>query len=245
VVHRLARPSGEDSQRVRRSDTPPIGQPMPTRAIIFDLDGLLVDSEPHWQAAETAFLEAHGHLYDQTLARQYAGLRLMDVIGVMQRECGIPGDPGRLAADLLARLLREYDRGLGMCPGADTAIRLLGGRHPLAIASSSPLEVIRFVTRKFGWDGLVAALCSAEEVPRGKPAPDVFFLAATRLGVPPEACCVFEDSPAGLRAARAAGMRCIAVPTHAFGTAEEFASLADLVLASLTDLQPEMVEAHA
>jgi beta-phosphoglucomutase-like phosphatase (HAD superfamily) len=125
VVHRLARPSGEDPTGARRSNAPPIRQPMPTRAIIFDLDGLLVDSEPHWQTAETAFLEAHGHHYDQALAQRYAGLRLRDVIGVMQRECGIPGDPGRLAADLLTRLLREYDRGLGMCPGADTAIRLL------------------------------------------------------------------------------------------------------------------------
>ena len=217
---------------------------MPTRAIIFDLDGLLVDSEPHWQTAETALLEAYGHSYNSALAQRYAGLRLRDVIGIMQRECGIPGDPGRLAADLLARLLCEYDRGLSACSGADAAIRRLGSRYPLAIASSSPLEVIRSVARKFGWDGSLAALCSGEEVPCGKPAPDVFLLAATRLGVPPEACCVFEDSLAGLRAARAAGMRCIAVPTHAFGTVEEFARLADLVLASLTDLQPTMVEAH-
>ena len=218
---------------------------MPTRAIIFDLDGLLVDSEPHWQTAETAFLEAHGRPYDPALARRYAGLRLRDVISVIQQECGIPGDPGRLAEDLLARLLREYDRGLSACSGADAAIRRLESRYPLAIASSSPLDVIRFVARKFGWDGSLAALCSGEEVCRGKPAPDVFLFAATRLGVPPEACCVFEDSLAGVRAARAAGMRCIAVPTHAFGTTEEFARLAHLVLTSLTDLQPTMVEADA
>jgi HAD superfamily hydrolase (TIGR01509 family) len=218
---------------------------MPTRAIIFDLDGLLVDSEPHWQVAETAFLEAHGRRYGPALARRYAGFRLRDVIGIMQRECGIPGDPSRLASDLLARLLSEYDRGLCARPGADAALRLLEGRYSLAIASSSPLEVIRFVTRKFGWEGSFEALCSGEEVPCGKPAPDVFLLAATRLGVPPEACCVFEDSPAGLRAARAAGMRCIAVPTPTFGTAEEFAELADLVLASLTGLRPAMAEANA
>jgi HAD superfamily hydrolase (TIGR01509 family) len=216
---------------------------MPTRAIIFDLDGLLVDSEPRWQAAESAFLEAHGHRYDPALARRYAGLRLRDVIGVMRRECAIPGDPDRLAADLLARLLGEYDRGLVPRPGADSALRLLRGRYPLAIASSSPLEVIRFVTRRFGWEDSLAAVCSGEEVSHGKPAPDVFLLAAARLGVPPETCCVLEDSLAGLRAARAARMRCIAVPTPAFGTAEEFAGLADLVLASLAYLQPAMVDA--
>jgi len=218
---------------------------MPTRAIIFDLDGLLVDSEPHWQTAENAFLEAHGHRYDPALAQRYAGLRLRDVIDIMQRECGIPGDPGRLAADLLARLLGEYDRGLSACSGADATIRRFGTRYPLAIASSSPLDVIRFVVRKFEWGGPLAVLCSGEEVSRGKPAPDVFLLAATRLGVPPETCCVFEDSLAGVRAARAAGMRCIAVPTLAFGTAEEFARLAHVVITSLKDLRPTMVEADA
>jgi HAD superfamily hydrolase (TIGR01509 family) len=218
---------------------------MPTRAIVFDLDGLLVDSEPHWQAAETSFLEAHGHGYDPALARRYAGLRPSDVIGVMRQAWEIPGDPDRLAADLLARLLREYDRGLRACPGADAAIRLLESRYPLAIASSSPLSVIGFVARRFDWEKSFVTLCSGEEVSRGKPAPDVFLLAATRLGIPPEACCVFEDSLAGLRAAQAAGMRCIAVPTSAFGTADEFAAAADVVLASLTDLRSEMVEAPA
>lgn len=126
---------------------------------------------------------------------------------------------------------------------ADTAIRVLGTRFPLAIASSSPLEVIRFVARKFGWDRSVAALCSGEETPRGKPAPDIFLLAAARLGVPPDTCCAFEDSLAGVRAAKSAGMRCIAVPTPAFGTLEEFSELADLTLGSLADLRPEMIEA--
>ena len=218
---------------------------MTTRGIIFDLDGLLIDSEPHWQAAETAFLEAHGHGYDPALARRYAGLRLPDVIGVMQQACEIPGDPDGLAADLLARLLGEYDRGLHACPGAEAAIRLLERRYPLGVASSSPLSVIRFAIREFGWEASLATLCSGEEVSRGKPAPDVFLLAAKRLDIPPDACCVFEDSLAGLRAARAAGMRRIAVPTQAFGTADEFASVADLVLASLTDLQPAMVETPA
>jgi HAD superfamily hydrolase (TIGR01509 family) len=218
---------------------------MRIRAVVFDLDGLLVDSEPHWQVAETAFLDAHGFAFDPALAKRYAGLRLRDVVGVIQRACGFPGDADRLAEELLARLLAEYDRGLSACPGACAVLQLLGARYPMAIASSSPLEVIRFVAHKFGWDRVLTAICSGDEVPHGKPAPDVFLLAATRLGVPPNTCCAFEDSLAGVRAAKCAGMRCIAVPTPAFGSAEEFSALADLVLTSLIDFQPEMIDRDA
>jgi len=93
-----------------------VGQPMPTRAIVFDLDGLPVDSKPLWLAAETAFLATHGCGYDPEIAKRYAGLRLRDVIGIMQREYGISGDPRLLGRDLLARLLDHCDAGLHPCP---------------------------------------------------------------------------------------------------------------------------------
>lgn len=215
---------------------------MPTSGMIFDMDGLLIDSEPLWQEAETAFLTAHNRRYDPGIAKQHLGLRLRDVIAVMQREYQVHGDPETLGQELITRLLGWYTNKLSPLPGADGAIRTLGRIYSAAIASSSPLAVIEHVVSRFGWEQSLAALCSGEEVPLGKPAPDLFLLAAARLGVPPAACCVLEDSLTGVRAAKAAGMRCIAVPTRLFADPREFVGLADLVLDSLTELRPEMID---
>jgi len=214
---------------------------MSTTGVIFDMDGLLVDSEPLWQEAEMEFLAAHGHSYDPFIARRHAGLRFTDVIAVMQREYLLAGDPKALVHELIDLFLSRYLNKLRLLPGADEAIRGLGVIHPAAIASSSPLTIIRHVVRRFKWDPLLAALCSGDEVCMGKPAPDLFLLAAKRLRVPPIACCVLEDTLTGVRAAKAAGMRCIAIPTLMFGDPREFTGLADIVLGSLTELRPEMV----
>lgn len=215
---------------------------MPTSGMIFDMDGLLIDSEPLWQEAESEFLVAHNRRYDPGIGKQHVGLRLRDVIAVMQREYQVHGDPETLGQELITRLLGRYANKLSPLPGADEAIRTLGRIYPAAVASSSPLAVIEHVVSRFGWEQSLAALCSGEEVPSGKPAPDLFLLAATRLRVPPAACCVLEDSLTGVRAAKAAGMRCITVPTRMFADPGEFAGLADLVLDSLTQLRPEMVD---
>ncbi len=215
---------------------------MPTRGVIFDMDGLLIDSEPLWQEAEREFLAAHGRRYNPLIAKRHLGLRPQDVIAVMQRDYLMEGDPEALGQELIARLLDRYTHGLRPLPGAGEAIHMLGGIYPAAIASSSPMAVIHHVVERFGWDRSLVALCSGEEVTLGKPAPDLFLLASARLSVPPPACCVLEDSLTGVRAAKAARMRCIAVPTLMFADPGEFAGLADLVLGSLIELRPEMVE---
>lgn len=215
---------------------------MPTRGVIFDMDGLLINSEPLWQEAEAKFLAAHGRRYDPGIAKQHLGLRFQDVIAVMQREYLLDGDSYSLKEELISMFLGQYANELSPLPGADEAVRTFGRIYPTAIASSSPLAVIRHVVKKFKWHRSFAVLCSCDEVRSGKPAPDVFLLAARRLGLPPAKCCVLEDTVTGVRAAKAGGMRCIAVPTLMFGQGGEMAGLADLVLGSLTQLRPDMVE---
>lgn len=111
---------------------------MPTRGIIFDMDGLLIDSGPLWQKAETELLAARGRRYDPIIARQYAGLRVQEVIAVMQREYLLDGGPEILGQELLDRLLAQYADELFPLPGATEAIHALGNIYPTAIASSSP-----------------------------------------------------------------------------------------------------------
>ncbi len=186
--------------------------PAPT-AILFDLDDTLVASASTWQVAETVLLRQFGRPYEPAQAHRYKGLNALDVggaiwdyvrpAGMTRAECG---------RALRALLLEEVRHGAPqLMPGAAALLARLGGRYRLALASGSPPEVIALLARRFGWDRQFAVLLSSEEVPRGKPAPDVFLAAATRLGVAPAACLVVEDSAHGVAAARAAGMRCVAV----------------------------------
>lgn len=203
-------------------------------AILFDMDGLLIDSERTWQKVEHELLAEHGRTFRPEIARLHMGMRIDEASAVMLREYGIEGgDPLEWAGWLVDALLAEFERELVPMPGAlalmDEAAAWPG---PVAIASSSPLRVVRHVVAHFGWQGTVDALCAGDEVERGKPAPDIFLLAAARLGVEPAHCLVLEDSVNGARAARAAGMRCIAVPNEAYSAAD-FAGIADTVLPTL------------
>ncbi len=203
-----------------------------SRPVLFDLDGLLIDSEPHWFAAEEEVLAAHGSAWSEAVATAHMGMRVLEAVPVMLRAYGISADVPTFARAIVDALLRRFETGLHAMPGAERALALAG--PGAALASSSPFPVIRRALSLFGWSFPV--VCSGDEVLRGKPAPDIFLLAAERLGVAPEACIVLEDSPNGLRAAKAAGMACIVVPNPA-SDPSDFGG-ADLVLASLLDLDP-------
>jgi len=127
-------------------------------------------------------------------------------------------------------------------PGAIEAVRTLAARYPLAIASSSPAVLIGFVIAQLGLDQYFHATASSDEVRQGKPAPDVYLLACKRLGVPPAEATGFEDSGNGILAAKNAGLRVIAVPNADFPPAATSLARADLVLHSLTEFKPDMVD---
>lgn len=134
-----------------------------------------------------------------------------------------------------------YDERLVVLPGALDAIQVLVERYPLAIASSSPPGVIRFVIERLGVTGRFGVVASSDEVERGKPAPDVYHLACDRLGVAGGEAVAFEDSDPGIRAASAAGLRVIAVPNPAYRPTPETLVSADLVLPSLETFRSEVL----
>jgi HAD superfamily hydrolase (TIGR01509 family) len=208
------------------------------QAFLFDLDGLLIDSEPLWKRAESVVLARLGRSFDHQIAVAHMGMRMSECAAGMVAAYGLEDcTPERFATDLVEALLAEFDDGLAAMPGAHEAIRSAADRGVLAIASGSPLRVIERALDHFGWAPHFRVLCSADDVPRGKPAPDVFLEAARRLEVEPARCTVLEDSLNGARAARAAGMRCVAVPGADFDGAQ-FEGYADLVLESLEQFNP-------
>lgn len=161
-----------------------------------------------------------------------------DVIGVLD-------PPEKINAEVVRRLEALYRERLPMIPGAIEAVQRMAERWPLAIASSSNRPIIDLFLELTGTSDLFKATVSSEEVDRGKPAPDVYLEAARRLGVGPERCVAVEDSENGIGSAAAAGMKMIAIPTAAFPPSDEALALAAVVLTSLDELQPELVESLA
>jgi HAD superfamily hydrolase (TIGR01509 family) len=151
-------------------------------------------------------------------------------------------DPEDINAAVVDRLVAGYRRGLPLLPGAVEAVRALGARWPLGLASSSNVPVIALVLEETGLDGVIRAWVSSEQVARGKPAPDVYLEAARRLGVDAAACVAVEDSSNGLRAAAAAGMAAIAVPNPHYPPAEDALALASVSVPVVGDITPALVE---
>jgi HAD superfamily hydrolase (TIGR01509 family) len=155
---------------------------------------------------------------------------------------GVPLDPREISDRVVAHVLGTYEQRLPLLPGAQAAVARIAARWPLALASSSNQEVIDRVMATSGWDRVFKAWVSSEEVDRGKPAPDVFLEAARRIGVDPADAVGLEDSHNGILAARAAGLRVIAIPNDEFPPGDEALAAADVVLGSLDELTPAVVE---
>lgn len=212
-------------------------------AVIFDMDGLLIDSEPMWERAEKAFLASHQREFRHEVACQTTGMRLDELVTAMKKHYQFDGDDAALGAEIIHELKELYRaRGIPLMPGAQQALEALYGKLPLGLASGSSLEVIEYVLETNHWAHFFQAVNSADEAQKGKPEPDVFLLNARRLGMDPAECVVLEDSVNGVRAAKAAGMKCIAVPLVARFQVSDFEGLADLVLPSLEKLSLAKVE---
>lgn len=195
--------------------------------MVFDLDGVLVDSEPLWAEAIVEALAAHGVVYRRGLEPRHRGMRMAELVPFLLAEHGCRADPRVFGERLLDSLLSRFP-GLHPLPGAERAIDLARANGSVALASGSSLAVIRQVLDRFRWR--FDAVCSADEVALGKPAPDVFLLAARRLGVDPRDCVAVEDSPNGIAAAKAAGMRVVAVGDALGSPDVRIPSLESLVL---------------
>jgi HAD superfamily hydrolase (TIGR01509 family) len=210
-------------------------------AVVFDLDGVLVDSEQVWDAARRDVVARHGGTWKDSATRDMLGMSSPEWSRYVVDELHVELTPEQVNAQVVDAMLELYRRELPLLPGAREAVRRLADDFALGLASSSNREVIDLVLDQMGVTGCFAASVSSEEVGRGKPAPDVYLEAARRLGVPPDGCTAIEDSENGLRSAHAAGMRVIAIPNPHFPPAADALALADARLPDLDALTGDAV----
>jgi HAD superfamily hydrolase (TIGR01509 family) len=211
-------------------------------AVIFDLDGVLIDSEPVWSEVRRAFVEAHGGRWADDAQERMMGMATAEWAAFLHDELQVPLPADDIAARVVDAMVARFGREPPLLPGAVEIVHRLARRWPLGLASSSPTLLIDVVLEAAGLASLLAAVLSTEEVGRGKPAPDVYLAVAERLGVPSGSCAAVEDSTNGLRAARAAGMRVIAVPTRSYPPDPDELARADAVVDSLDDLTEAVVD---
>ncbi|HEX5117322.1 MAG TPA: HAD family phosphatase [Pseudonocardiaceae bacterium] len=210
-------------------------------AVVFDMDGVLVDSEPVWEEVRRALVAERGGRWADDAQQRLMGMSTAEWARYLSADLGVGMSPDAVAELVIGRMADRYAKDLGLLPGAVDAVRGAASRWPLGLASSSPRVLIDTVLAAAGIRDLFAVTLSADEVERGKPAPDIYLTVADRLGVPAQRCAAVEDSSNGLRSAAAAGMRVIAIPRPAHPAAPDALAGAAIVLRSLTELTPELL----
>jgi HAD superfamily hydrolase (TIGR01509 family) len=211
--------------------------------VVFDLDGLLLDSEQLWDTAREQLVRERGGRWHDQAQRDMMGMSSVEWARYMHDELGLREPPEEISAEVVRRMKGLYRERLPVLPGAREAVERIAARWPLALASSSNRELIDLALELMAVEHLFHATVSSEEVARGKPAPDVYLEAARRLGIDPSHAAAIEDSHNGIRSAKVAGMRVIAIPNEHFPPDEEALAQADIVLRALEELTPETIEA--
>ena len=214
---------------------------MPPDAIVFDLDGVVVDSEQVWDEVRRAVTTERGGRWTDEATTAMQGMSTPEWAAYLAGQLGAAGSPDELAKVVVDRMADRYRTAVPLLPGAAEAVTALAGHWPLAVASSSPPALIRVVLDAARVADRFRALVSSEEVPRGKPAPDVYLAAAERLGVSPATCVAIEDSANGLRSAAAAGMTVVAVPNPNYPPPTDALALAAQTVETPRGLTPELI----
>jgi HAD superfamily hydrolase (TIGR01509 family) len=210
-------------------------------AVIFDLDGVLLDSEQVWDEAREQLAKERGGRWHEHAQRDMMGMSSPEWSRYMHDVIGLLEPPEEINTEVVERLAMLYREHLPVMRGAREAVERVAARWPLGLASSSNRELIDLALELLGVAHLFEATVSSEEVPRGKPAPDVYLEAASRLGVGPTHAAAIEDSENGIRAAKGAGMRVIAIPNPHFPPGEDVLAQADVLARTLEELTPEVV----
>jgi HAD superfamily hydrolase (TIGR01509 family) len=211
-------------------------------AVVFDMDGVLIQSEEVWDEVREAYVRERRGRYDPEIQRAMMGMSSTEWSRYLHDTAGVPDDPEAINAEVVRRMLASYHDRLPLIDGAVDAVERLASRYPLGLASSSNRQLIDATLELAGLAPCFTATVSSEEVARGKPAPDVYLEAARRLGVDPAHCVAVEDSHGGIRSAKAARMRVIALPNPSYPPDEEALAQADVVIRSLDELTPELVD---
>jgi len=213
-------------------------------AVVFDLDGLLLETEEIWDEVREALARERGGRWSESAQRDMMGMSSPEWSRYMHDVVGLRELPEEINDLVVERMAERYRSHLPLLPGAVQAVERIAARWALAVASSSNRQLIDLVLELSGLAKHFRATVSSEEVARGKPAPDVYVEAARRLGVEPTRAAAIEDSDAGIRSAAGAGMRVVAIPNRSFRPGEEALARADVVVDSLADLTPEAVVAN-
>jgi len=205
-------------------------------AVVFDLDGVILDTEELWNAVREELARERGGRWSERAQADMMGMSSTEWSRYMHDVVGVPDPPEEIDREVVRRMLERYAERLPLIPGAVEAVRRIGARWPLGLASSSNRELIKRALELSDLAPLFRATVSSEEVTRGKPAPDVYLEAARRLGVDAKRCAAIEDSANGIRSAHAAGMRVVAIPNTAFPPPDDVLALAAVVLDSIEKL---------
>jgi HAD superfamily hydrolase (TIGR01509 family) len=212
------------------------------QAVIFDMDGVLLDSEQLWnQSKQEVVRECGGH-WREDAPTAMIGMSSPEWSTYMRDTLEVPMSTDEINRAVVDRMEQHYREHLPLLPGAVEAVRTLHRRWPLALASSANREIIDFALDTAGLAGEFDATVSSEEVPHGKPAPDVYLEAARRLSVEADRCVAVEDSSNGIRSAAAAGMAVIAFPNPHYPPGEDAVALAAARVDALAQITPELVE---
>ena len=211
-------------------------------AVVFDLDGVLLDTEELWDEARRRLAEERGAAWPDDAQRAMMGMSSPEWSRYMHDVIGLREPPEEISDEVVRRLEALYRERLPLVPGALEAVRRIGAGWSLAIASSSNRPLIDLFLELTGTGEFFRATVSSEEVERGKPAPDVYLEAVRRLNADPASSAAIEDSENGIRSAAAAGMQVVAIPNLAFPPSNDALALADAVLVSLDELRPEVIE---
>jgi HAD superfamily hydrolase (TIGR01509 family) len=215
------------------------------RAVIFDLDGVLVDSEQVWDAARRQLTEDSDGRWSESATQDMMGMSSTEWSRYMHEELGVKLPPEEISAAVVKRMEELYREHLPLIPGACKAVERVAARWPLGLASSANRPVIEVALELSGLGDFFETTVSSEEVARGKPAPDVYLEAARLLRVDPALCAAVEDSSSGILSAHAAGMRVVAIPNRTFPPSEDALKAADAAIPSLHELHQEIIDSGA
>jgi HAD superfamily hydrolase (TIGR01509 family) len=212
-------------------------------AVVFDLDGVIIDSEELWDEVREGLARERGGRWSEQAQADMMGMSSTEWSRYMHEVVGLPEPPEEINREVVRRMLGRYSAHLPLIDGAVDAVKRLAAHWALGVASSSNRELIDHVLELSGLTPYFKVTVSSEEVERGKPAPDVNLEAARRLRVEPSQSVAIEDSASGIRSAHAAGMHVVAIPNRAFPPPAEVLALANDVLESIEDLDPDVVKA--
>ena len=210
------------------------------RAVIFDMDGVMIDSEPLWEKTERILLRRRGMDYNPDYRDKIVGLNQNDSGRLLKNTFNLPETVEELLEERTEMLPGLYEKELELVKGLEPLLdEVITNHFLLALASSSPYKIIKFVLNKFSLNGFFRVVVSGDFVELGKPDPDIYLHTAKELGVTPAECVVIEDSINGLKAAQAAGMLCIAVPDKRLNQSEF--QIADLVMDRLDEINTDLI----